>query len=175
MSAGAHERRTALQKELKTIEAQVDRLLSAVAEGTVGDTALLRGKLDQLHSRRDECIRLLSIIDMDVPALRQTLSKQQAITIADTLKKRLLDAPQALKRRYVRGLVSNIVVDRDKAVISGPPAAIAAAVTAGSFKQEVRSSIRDWRADGESHWPPFSRSVRLSRCSTIASMLTQQR
>lgn len=125
---------------------QVDRLFSAVAEGTIGDTALLRGKLDGLHVRRAECVSLLGMIDAEVPALRQTLSKQQAISIAANLKKRLLDAPQTLKRRYVRGLVSNIVVDREKAVISGPPAAIAAAITSGSFKDEVRSSIREWRS-----------------------------
>jgi hypothetical protein len=75
------------------------------------------------------------------------------------LKKRLLDAPQALRRRYVRGLVSNIIVDREKAVISGPPAAIAAAVTSGTFKDEVRSSIRDWRTRQDSNCKPGTQSA----------------
>jgi site-specific DNA recombinase len=150
-SAGALQQRSGLRKELKAIEAQIDRLFSAVAEGTIGDTALLRAKLDGLHARREGCLQLLSVTDAEVPALRQTLSKQQAITMAANLKKRLLDAPQALKRRYVRGLVSNIIVDREKAVISGPPAAIAAAITRGSFSDEVRSSIREWRTRQDSN------------------------
>lgn len=59
------------------------------------------------------------------------------------MKRRLLDAPKPLQRRYVHGLVSEIVVDRDKAVISGPHAAIAAAVTSGALEKEVRSFVRD--------------------------------
>ena len=40
-------RRAALRKELKDIEAQIDRLYTAIAEGTITDTTMLRGKLDQ--------------------------------------------------------------------------------------------------------------------------------
>jgi hypothetical protein len=51
-----------------------------------------------------------------------------------------------LKRRYVGGLVSEIVVDREKAVISGPRAAIAATVTSRNFGCKVLTSVRDWRS-----------------------------
>ena len=50
-----------------------------------------------------------------------------------------------MQRRYVHGLVSEIVVDREKAVIAGPRAAIAAAITSGNCKEGVRSFVREWR------------------------------
>jgi hypothetical protein len=58
---------------------------------------------------------------------------------------------QFLQRRYVRGLVSRITVDRDKAVISGPRAAIAAAVTSGHQQDQVRSFVREWRTRQDSN------------------------
>jgi hypothetical protein len=54
------------------------------------------------------------------------------------LKRGLLEAPPPLQRRYVHGLVSEIMVDKKKAVISGPKASLAAAITAGTHDGEVR-------------------------------------
>ena len=155
LASGNVHRRSEMRKSLKTVDAKIDRFYSALAEGTVTDTALFRSKLNDLQTERDECIRLLSLLDTDSPQLRKALSRQQAKSVATTLKRRLLDAPKPLQRRYVRGLVSNILVDREKAVISGPPAAIAAAITSGTLEREVRSSVREWRPQGESN-PCFS-------------------
>jgi hypothetical protein len=44
-----------------------------------------------------------------------------------------------------KGLVSEILVDREKAVISGPKAAIATAIAAQALNGEVRSFVREWR------------------------------
>lgn len=51
-----------------------------------------------------------------------------------------------MQRRYVRRLVSEIVVDHEKVIISGPKAAIAAAITASAIKSEVPSIVRKWLA-----------------------------
>ena len=56
-----------------------------------------------------------------------------------------------MQRRNVHGLVSEILVDREKAVLSGPKAAIAAQVPNG----EVRSFVREWRR-GQSGEIPLS-------------------
>jgi hypothetical protein len=42
-------------------------------------------------------------------------------------------------------------VDRDRAVISGPPAAIAAAISAGALEGNVRTSVREWRTRRDSN------------------------
>ena len=143
-SSESRTRKAALEKQRKEIDGQIDRLITAVADGALPDMTQLRAKIDELTVRRDECTQLLATLESYVPEFRQALSKQQAVSIADILKRRLLDSPPALKKRYVRGLVSNIVVDRDKAVISGPPAAIAAAITAPDKLGEVRTFGREW-------------------------------
>ena len=153
--SGNLQRRAELRKRLKSAETQIDRLYRALAEGTVDDTASFRTNLNRIEAEREECIGLLSQLDTHTPALRQALSKQQATGLAASLKRRLLDAPKPLQRRYVHGLVSEIVVDRDKAIISGPHAAIAAAVTSGALDKEVRTFVREWRPQGESN-PCFS-------------------
>lgn len=150
-ASGNQAKRMALKKELRNIEGQIERLLAAVAEGTISDTSILRQKMDGLNRRREECIGLLESLDAGQPELRHAFSRQQAASMASTLTRRLLDAPRALQKRYVHGLVSEIVVDRDKAVISGPPAAIAAAISAGALDGGVRTSVRDWCALGESN------------------------
>jgi site-specific DNA recombinase len=150
-TSGNQAKSAALKKELKNIEGQIDRLYGAIAEGIVSDTALLRQKLDGLNGRRDECLGLLESLTPDQPEIRHAFSRQQAAAMASNFKRKLLDAPKAVQKRYVHGLVSEIVVDRDKAVISGPPAAIAAAITAGALEGNVRTSVREWRTRRDSN------------------------
>ena len=140
----ARAQKATLERQRKEIGTQIDRLITAVAEGVLPDMSQIRAKIDDLTARREECVRLLTQIESAAPEFRQALSKQQATSIADTLKRRLLNAPPALKKRYLRGLVSGIVVGAEKAVISGPPAAIAAAVTAPERLGEVRGFVREW-------------------------------
>ncbi len=144
-------RRAGLRKDLKHTETQIDRLLTAVAEGHVPDSSLLRDKLVGLNHRRDESLALLASLDRDLPAIRQAISNRQAATVAANLKRRLLDAPRPLQRRYVRGLVSEIVVDRERAVISGPRAAIASAASNPETLTVVPSFAREWRARKDSN------------------------
>lgn len=96
-------KRTALKASLKTAEGQIERLLTALADGTVPDMTLVRAKLDDLNKKREECAAHLLMLDQDLPELRQPPSNQQAKSVAATLKRRLMDAPEPLQRRYVRG------------------------------------------------------------------------
>jgi hypothetical protein len=51
----------------------------------------------------------------------------------------------------VRGLVLQIAVDRDKAVISVPHDALAAAVSSGVLPDKVRTFEREWRTRQDSN------------------------
>lgn len=71
--------------------------------------------------------------------------RQQAASIAENLKQRLLEAPHALQKRHVHGLVSEIIVDREMAVISGPrdvAAAVSAPDRLGEFSVLY---VNEWR------------------------------
>ena len=151
MANGNAQRRSLLRKRFKELETQAGRLYSALAEGTIADTALFGAKLASIESEREQCIQLLSRLDADAPAFRQTLSHGQAIALAERLKRGLLDAPKSIRRRYVRGLVSEIRVDAERAVISGPRAAIAAAVTSGALSDRVPTFVRGWRTGQDSN------------------------
>jgi site-specific DNA recombinase len=153
-SENNQQRRSVLGKQLKESESKIGRLYAAVENGTLTDTRLLRSRLDELERQRDETLRLLAMLDTELPALRQTLSNAQARQIAGHLKGRLLDAPKSLQRRYVRGLVSEIIVDREKAVITGPQEALATAVSAGAFPDKVRTFEREWRTRKDSNLRP---------------------
>jgi hypothetical protein len=104
-----------------------------------------------VERERGEAAAHLSRIDSDVPEFRQTLSHQQAETLAATLQRRLLDAPKPMKRRYLRGLVSGIILNREKAIVTGPSSAIAATLTSGDFDTPVLTSVREWRTGQDSN------------------------
>jgi site-specific DNA recombinase len=144
-------RRAGLEKQRKEFDAQIERLITAVAEGNLPDMTVLRARVDELSTHRDECDRLLATLESDIPELRQAISKQQATSLATALRRKLLEAPRPLQKRYVQGLVSGIVVDSEKATISGHPLAIAAAATAPEKLGEVRSFVREWRARQDSN------------------------
>jgi hypothetical protein len=110
--------------------------------------ALVRPKLDELNIRREECVQHLMLLDQNLPELRQALSNQQARSVAATLKRRLMDAPKGLQRRYVRGLVATVTVSKELAVITGPEAALASCASNPAHLGAVPGSMRGWCALG---------------------------
>ncbi|MGH6890346.1 MAG: hypothetical protein ACREHF_14315 [Rhizomicrobium sp.] len=145
-ASGNLQRRSEPRKRLKDLETQANRLLTALAEGTVADSALFRAKLASIESEREQCIQLLSRLEAETPRLRQVLSNGQAADLAQRSKSALLEAPKQVQRRYVLGLVSEIRIDSEKAVICGPRASIASAVTSGELSGTVPTFIREWRS-----------------------------
>jgi hypothetical protein len=111
-------------------QAGLQRLYKALADGVVEDTQTFRETVKELEAKREETVRLLALPEADIPPVRQALSNAQAVTIAAKLKRKLLDAPSHLQRRYLRALVSSIAVSREGAIVSGPPDAVAKAITA---------------------------------------------
>ena len=83
-SSESRTRKAALEKQRKEIDGQIDRLITAVADGSFPDMTQIRVRIDELTARRDECTRLLAMLESDVPEYRQALSKQQAVSISDT-------------------------------------------------------------------------------------------
>ena len=72
-------------------------------------------RVNRNESGRDDSIRLLSRLDVEAPPLKQPLSKAQAAALFAKLRRRLVEAPAPLQRCYVPWLVSEILVDSEKA------------------------------------------------------------
>ena len=136
-------KRHAIRTGLKNAEAQIGRLLDAVATGALPDISLVRAKLEELNSERDECNRHLALLNQQLPELRQVLSNQQAKAVSAVLKNRLLGAPKRVQRQYVRGLVGDIVVNEHSAVICGPEAVLASCASSDRLST-VPSLVRGW-------------------------------
>ena len=151
LASGDAQQRRALSRQVKETERQIKNLYAALADGTVSDTALFRETLQASEAKREEAVQLLSSLAASNPPLRRTLSKAQAAGLASKLRHALLDAPAPLQRRYVRGLVSNIVVNHDQAVVSGPKEALAAALSTGTVNPGVLTFVRDWRSQPDSN------------------------
>jgi site-specific DNA recombinase len=147
-------RKLALEKQLKETNAKIGRLITAVADGSFPEMKQVRDQIDEMTRQRDESARLLLALDSETPQLRQALSKQQATSIASTLKHILMDASPTLQKRYVHGLVTEILVNSETATIAGPPLAIAAAVATPDKLGEVRSFVREWRTGQDSNPRP---------------------
>jgi hypothetical protein len=94
---------------------------------------------------------LVKLARCDLGLETQALSSQQARSVAATLKRRLMDAPKGLQRRYVRGLVANITVSKELAVITGPDAALASCASNPDHLGAVPSSMRGWCPQRESN------------------------
>jgi site-specific DNA recombinase len=144
-------RRSDMQRLEQETAQKIQRLYMALADGLVVDTDMFRLAINELETKRAEATRLLGTLDREGPGIRQALSHSQARSVATTLRRRFMDAPRTLQRRHVHGLVSDILVDREKAVVAGPKDALALAVSSRAFNGEVRSSVREWRALGESN------------------------
>ena len=144
-------RKSALKKQIRETSGKIDRLIAAVADGALPDLKPVRAQIDELTRQRDEVAHLLAALASELPQLRQALSKQQSASIAGNLKRKLLDASGPLQKRYVHGLVTEIIVDKGTATISGPPLALAVAVASPDKFGEVRSFVREWRTRQDSN------------------------
>lgn len=149
-SDSAH-RRSALRRQQKELRDRIKNMHEAISNGTAKSTPTYRESLNAFEHQYDETCRLLGQLEIEPRSFRRALSKAQAQALAAELKQGLLQAPPPLQRRYIQGLVSQIVVDKEKAIISGPKAAIPAAVTAGAYQPGVRSLVREWRARRDSN------------------------
>lgn len=159
-AAGNVHRRSELRRKRDELTTRISKLYDAVASGTVEDSTLFRDKLNRIEDEREETIRLLSQLDRDALFPPRPFQSPSAggCRRAPAWP---LETPLPMQRRHVRGLVSQIVVDKEKAVISGSNAALAAAVTAERLDGEVRSFVREWRRGQSKHkllswsWPPM--------------------
>ncbi len=93
-----------------------------------------RENLRRLEEQHDETCRLLGQLDIEPRSFRRALSKAQAQALAAKLRQRL--------RRRCSAAISTAWSRRSwsiktKAIVSGPKAAMAAAITAGAYQPEV--------------------------------------
>lgn len=146
-----------LRGQLGQANKRIRNLLDALAEGVVGDSDLFKEKIAEAETERAELLRLIEMQEAQVREALKPITIDQAKIAATRLRRLIGDAPTDLKKRYIRALVSEIVVGKSEIVISGPKDALAKAVSGEALAHlaagagPVRSFIREWRTRKDSN------------------------
>ncbi len=137
---------------LAGVEKKLDRLVAAVIDGALSESETVRRKQVDLEGEKE---RLSSIIRLKTAKLKQgmaSIGPVQAVRLADTLRKNLMESPPPIRRRYVQSLVSRVDVASEEILIQGPNDAVAeASQPEAAGRTPVQSSVREWRRGGDSN------------------------
>ena len=113
-----------LRKQQRDTEQKIERLYTALAEGTVQDTALFRNTLSKYERDRDELTRLASSLDRQQDLPRNLLTPKNLARFSRAIRERLHDSDGAFRKSYVRQFVDRIEVDDEEVRIYGPKSAL---------------------------------------------------
>ena len=135
---------------LASVKKKLDRLVTAVIEGTLSESDTVRRTQVDLETEKE---RLASIVRLKSAKLKQGLApidRKQAEHLAGRLRQNLLDSSPQIRRRYVQSLVARVDVGPDEVLIQGPNDAIAeASRPEADGRPPVQSSVREWRRGGD--------------------------
>lgn len=140
-----------LKVELARVEKALRAMMDAIINALVGDDDIFRQKYVRLQEERKELQRLIAIHERNLARSLVPLTGIQATKVAQRLNEMLLAATPQLQRRFVRALVSEVVVGRNIATVTGPQIALAEiasgtplAEAAQASNAGVRASVLDW-------------------------------
>jgi hypothetical protein len=99
------------------------------------------------EERRDELIRLISAKERSLAIPASRISNQQIDQFATGLCNMIQDGPVAFRKEYMGLFVSRVDVGGQEIRISGPQAALAAAIAAKKTGETgVPCFVQEWRA-----------------------------
>ena len=141
-----------LRGQLGHVNDRIRNLLNALTEGLAHDSEMFKETLASAEAERAELQRLIEAQERQTKEALQPITIDQARIASSKLKDLIREAPADLKKRYIRALVSEIVVGKSQIVISGPKDALAEAVSGeppahlAAAAGPVRSLVQEWRA-----------------------------
>jgi len=94
-----------LRNNLGRLKLAANNLLTAVAEGTVGDSDLFREKLQTTLEQRHQVQRLIEIEEQQLKDEIRPVSEMDAEVAAERLRNRLRSAPKEVQKRLLRALI----------------------------------------------------------------------
>ncbi|MBL6945069.1 MAG: recombinase family protein [Rhodospirillales bacterium] len=142
-----------LNRELRKIDAAIEKLFEAVENGTVDDDDFLRRRLSKHKQRHDEIVRLMAHNRRRREVPRNLLAESNLNAFGAALRKRLRDPKPGLRRAYVKHFVDRVVVGEEAIEIRGSNAALMSAASDSSSIEEgeVPSFMDEWRRGWDSN------------------------
>lgn len=137
-----------LRKKLRDTEGKIERLYGALADGTVGDTAMFRRSMNNVEAERDEALRMIAALEKHREVPRHLLTNRNIERFAEAARARLRNESASLRKGYMRQLVSRIDVGDREIRVSGPHSGLAEGVLdSGSDPASgVPSFVQGWWA-----------------------------
>jgi site-specific DNA recombinase len=117
-----------LRKKLRETEGKIERLYGALADGTVGDTAMFRRSLNNVKAERDETLRMIAALEKHREVSRHLLTRRNIERFAEAARARLRHESASLRKGNMRQLVSQIDVGDREIRVSGPHSGLAEGV-----------------------------------------------
>jgi site-specific DNA recombinase len=117
-----------LRKKLRETEGKIERLYGALADGTVGDTAMFRRSLNNVKAERDETLRMIAALEKHREVSRHLLTRRNIERFAEAARARLRHESASLRKGNMRPLVSQIDVGGREIRVSGPHSGLAEGV-----------------------------------------------
>ena len=138
---------------LSRLKRSADNLLNAIAEGTVGDSAVFREKYQTTLQQRDHVQRLIKIVEQLIRDEIRSISEIDAGIAASRLRNRLETASKEVQKRLLRALIGEIVVHPDTILIRGPGPALAETADAARISEDFPvSAVQVLTVNGGPGW-----------------------
>jgi hypothetical protein len=148
-----------LKAEEATAARRLRAMWKAVADEIMGEDDIFREQYGNLREERISIGKMIAVHERTLAEALKPLTDVQSEFAAARLRQALLGADGKLKRRFVRALVSEVVVGAETVDIYGPESGLAELATGTAFsdapsaRAEVRGSVQAWcpRSDSNQH------------------------
>ena len=148
------ERRHQLEAELDAIRSKLSRLYSAIEEGIVDLDADLKGRIDQLKTKREIAEASLAQIASNASA-QATITPQKVSAFTELMRDKLRTGDVRARKDWLSSVLERIEVDDGVVRLVGNKQVLTAAVTGqNAAPTNVRGFVRKWRARQDSNLLP---------------------
>jgi hypothetical protein len=120
-----------LRKQRRETEKKIERLYTALAEGTVSDTDLFRDTLSNYERDLDELKRRETALDHRREIAHDLLTPRNLARFSKAVRERLHNSDSAFRKSYMRQFVDRVEVDDEEVRIFGPEAALLQGLATG--------------------------------------------
>ena len=163
-----------LRGQLSDIDRKMRRLVVAIEDG-IGDIDMIRQRTKELSEERGHVSHLIETQSKIAEQAIRPISLDQAKQAVATFKKRLSDAPPAIKKRYLQSLVAQVAVGRDKIDIMAAKSTVAESLNRDFSDKTppsggVRTFERNWWARQDSNLRPNRYERRACKRKTAETL-----
>ena len=147
-----------LKQQLSETNLGLERLMQSIEAGIFDfEDETLRTRVQRLKARKEEYLIQLSGIQRRQNLLPQTINNSQIDAFCQALKNRFNDPESGFGKGYLKFLVDEVRIEKDKAIMKGSNQALAEFVSALNPENSavsVPTSISKWRAGEDSNPRP---------------------